>query len=586
MPRIDSTHESGSATSPDSAQAAADRPQHRQPSSSSRSQQFDVPHRSRPPSTHSRLSSISETESDPGIGSAPRKPPPSLRSDSVGSNDSFHSAVSETAAETFNARLAEALEQLANSGSVSQSQGVSPAAGAATSQASATAAVGAVAGLETVEGGQAIEMLTSGVQLNEAAGLNDGQQQAFLDQVADNRTVGGVAVAATVEFVAKAVVSGIHFGAVQSYVLLAADDLLDKNGVHDPVARAAAKAALVGPPLAVAHYTAEVILRTAMVSAAPRQQVPTDAKKAFPDTSDGFAQRRATMTAQQGAAKPGQPIGDMIGLASFMLANGVRAGAGGDNNQSNILASAMGGGFMALGHTLVNFATKTRSAGGELVPSHSVAGAPKEGVPKPSVGDKVGKAVPGALKATSKAKDSAGKDADGLGTIGNVVHDIFVAREAGLTQGEFIKEMFASKTEPESPSFGKRFAAGAAGPLAILGMGFFPDSGAKGLATNRGNTAGRFASTQKALQGLDPRKNSGTTRAVIGSEDLDTAMSQVRNLLASVIDGSHQTATSFLRLPASVAIDLFKVAAEVPAAYLNPFPSESGSHEDSLHSNV
>ena len=606
MPTVNPTHSPERTTPQESAQATAD-PQHRddRPSSSSRSQQrLEVPIRTqRPDVQRRRLSSISESGSE-GLeisGSAGRRePPPSLRRGSATSDDSMHSAVSEPAEETFNEQLAQALERLARRASASQSREISPAASAATSQASATAAVGAVAGLETVEGGQAIEMLTSGVEPNEAADLSAPQQQEYLNELARNRPAGSMAASAVVEFVAKAVVSGIHFGVVQSYVLMAADKLLDERGVTDPVARAAAQAALVGPPLAISHYVAEVILRTAGVSAAPRQQVPTDVKRAFPDTSEGFTQRRATMTAQQSAAKPGQPIGDIIGLASFAVSNGIREAAGGDNNQSNVLASAMGGAFMALGHTLVNFATGTRTAEGERVPSHVVAGVPTPGVPQPSIPDKVGKAVPAALKATSKAKDADGKDAVGLGMLGNVVHEIFVAREAGLTQGEFIKQVFASKTkpqlpktdpqmpktEPESPSVGKRFASGAAGPLAILGLGFFPNSAAKGLATNRGNTAGRFAGSTKAIKGLDPRKNSGTTRAVIGSEDPDTAMSQVRNLLASVVDGSHQTVASFLRLPASVTIDLFKLAAEVPAAIWQAASPESESRDAPPHSNV
>lgn len=585
MAPLNPTQSAGHTTPPDPAQASAGAagPQGRGGESSRLGAQghFDVPRR---PISSRPLSTISESgDSDLEYNTPPlrRTPPASLRRGSGASDDSMHSALSQPAEEEYQQQFSDALETL---GSIRNSRSVSPAISAAASRASAAAATGAVAGLETISGSEAIETLTQGVKPNEAGDLTVDQQKFFLNSLAEKRPAGGMAAASAVEFVAKAIVSGIHFGVVQSYVLTAAGNVLDEHGVHDPVARAAAQAALVGPSLAVAHYVAEVILRTAMVSAAPRQQVPTDVKKAFPEDSEGFAQRRATMTAQQSAAKPGQPIGDAIGLASFMLTNGIRAAVGGDDNQANVVASALGGGFMALGHTLVNFATETLTAGGEAVPSHVVAGVPTPEAQRPSIPEKVGKAVPAALKATAKAKDSEGKDAVGLGTMGNVVHEIFVARNAGLTQGELIKQVIASQTDPESPSFAKRFAAGAAGPLAILGLGFFPDSTAKGLSTNRGNTAARFAGTTKAVMGLNPLKNSGTTQAVIGTTNPDAAFGQMRNLLAAAVDGTHQTLGSFLRIPASVTIDLLKLAAE-PALF-RPNPARPESHEAAQQSNV
>jgi hypothetical protein len=423
-----------------------------------------------------------------------------------------------------------------------------------------------------------VDSLTADVTPGSMRNAGELDRTLFLTEIAQEQTAkrkaGAVASVLAAQWAGGVVLSGLPWGVAREFAKKGADDIIARAGIEDPMAQAAIRTAVVTAAVVLANYAASTIIRPAVLAAAPHQLTPTDAAKAFPSGTPDDLERQATLKKQQEAALPGNLIGDALGVGSQAVTAGVSTLFG----YEGWVTSAVGGGFTGLGQALLNLSTSTPAADGTRVPSHKIErGADSE----ESVSGRVSVAVDKAIKATAAAKDSEGKATRGYSPAGNVAHEILVARLMGVMQGVFVDEV-RKNSEPEELTTGEEAGSAMVSPLITLGTSFYPSTGTQGLGTNRGNTGRLGGNTIKAVKGLDPRTNAGTTQALVESM-AEGSVKDLFKLAAYLGDSTHQTTSAASRMPASVAIDMLKTFAdlvEAVPALVRPSPPAPESEQE------
>ena len=198
-----------------------------------------------------------------------------------------------------------------------------------------------------------------GVAYGPGTSLPLSDPERFLRETRRTRTPGNIAFTLAAEFTAKAVASGLHFGFVQGAMLNQAAKVLEASGIENPLLSALLQAAITAPVLASAHYLGEVVIRNAIVGGLPVKQTTTDVGHVIGDEN---AQARDTMKRQQAAARPGNPIGNIVALTAFTMTHGTRSVLGLNSYVPKAMGSAVAGGLMAVGHTLINYAAQVKAA--------------------------------------------------------------------------------------------------------------------------------------------------------------------------------------------------------------------------------
>lgn len=332
---------------------------------------------------------------------------------------------------------------------------------------------------------------------------------------------------------AKGTASFLHFGLVQNYSGVMAQAVLDRYGATNPALRNLASAAMQAPLMAAAHYVGEMIVRPFMLALFGAALEKTDPDELVDGSGPEADARRDRLARQQKAPKMGEPIGDMLSLAGFMLAHATRMGTLGQTTPITTSAfSGLGGLLGVAGQTAA--ALNMRSGDGPAfhVTKLHWANAPAE-------------AAQG-FEASQRVTDDAGNIVRGHGRVGNVLQDLFV-RGFGAFIGLMLKTAFTS-IKPNDTTANKAFN-GAMGSFTFLGMAYFASLG---LLTLRGKVSRPGEATMRGIKALDPRQATGSTAAVLGPGRNPVFTRAVQSL-----DVVHHVAKTLQTLPVrAVAFDV------------------------------
>ena len=332
---------------------------------------------------------------------------------------------------------------------------------------------------------------------------------------------------------AKGSASFLHFGLVQNYSGVMAQAVLDRYGVTNPALRNVASAAMQAPLMAAAHYVGEMIVRPFMLALFGAALEKTDPNEIVGGSGPEADALRERLARQQKAPKMGEPIGDMLALAGFMVAHATRMGTLGQTTPITTSAfSGLGGLLGVAAQTTAALNMRSGDAPAFRVTKLHRANAPAE-------------AAQG-FEASQRVTDDAGNIVRGHGPVGNVLQDLFV-RGFGAFMGLMLKTAFTS-TKPNDTTAGKAFN-GAMGSFAFLGMAYFASLG---MLTMRGKVSRPGEATMRGIKALDPRQATGSTAAVLGPGRNPVFTGAVQSL-----DVVHHVAKTLQTLPVrAVAFDV------------------------------
>lgn len=346
------------------------------------------------------------------------------------------------------------------------------------------------------------------------------------------------------EAAGKFVASFLSFGITKSLTEDFVGGLLDQYWPElTPAERAAWLALATAPALAVAHFTAEMVVRPALLSLMGASINATDPKLVYPDAADPAQQDaveldRKRLVDLQNATKVGRLVPDLIGSLAFGAAHGIRAlfGAAGGSVLARSATSGSAAALMSMGHTAL--ALRTMTPDGHR--THYV-GTPSDAMTV------VKTSVNGVLAATT---------AEGVRTEGrawqarNLVQDVLGVRGSASLVGL----MLANETQVALSSKGGSPATGSAAygkghlTLAALVAGFFPNLS---LNARRAKTDDVMSGTLGALAQMPPDKHPGSVAKLLGLRE-----GSFEKAVADVAEGLYHSVRITSTLPAHVALDI------------------------------
>jgi hypothetical protein len=373
------------------------------------------------------------------------------------------------------------------------------------------------------------------------------------------------------EFGAKFVASAMHFGLARQYAEFGLGRLLTHLAPNHPAAAAildnprglAAVTALVAAPaLASSHYLGEVHVRPLILKTLGARVTATSPEDALP--GDDLAQGR--MKAQQAAGRIGKAPGDLIGLAAFGIAHGVRGALGATSPLASSLTSGIGGGSMAAVHSLLNLNTHTEANDGSVsAPTHHVTNGGFTSIR--DVGDVVSRSF------KSVAGNGPVRD-----QVANTFQDIFGARGIAALQGlliaNLVKAQIANSTAGSEPTVGQKFGQTTAATVALLGLSFFANLS---LAARRGKTSEPMSGSIAALKSLDPSTiaEGGGMHALMEAKSTG-AGARAWNAALKVVDGAARAGKTLETLPGHAVLDTLTLGKHAAGWMFSPVFSAGG----------
>jgi hypothetical protein len=357
------------------------------------------------------------------------------------------------------------------------------------------------------------------------------------------------------ESAAKFIASGLHFGLARQFTEAAFGSFLTHMASNHPTAKAildtpraqaAITAVVTAPVLAASHHVGEVHIRALVLNVLGAQVAPTNAAIAFPD--DMAAQDR--MRAQQSAGRIGKAPADLLGLASFVFAHGIRGALGGTTPLAASLTSGIAGGAMAAAHSLLNLNTHTEDSHGTYdAPTHHVhAGGVK------SMRD-LGNVISESFKKI--AGNGPIKD-----QVANTLQDVFGSRGVAALQGlliaNLVKAQMTDSQTGSDPSVAQKFGQTSAATIALLGLGFFANLS---LAERRGKTSEPMSGTIRAVKSLDPSGSAKDGGMLALMEAKNTGVgARAWNAVLYAVDVAAHTGKTLQTLPGHVVLDTLTLA--------------------------
>ncbi|NRO98995.1 hypothetical protein GWC77_24110 [Paraburkholderia sp. NMBU_R16] len=353
------------------------------------------------------------------------------------------------------------------------------------------------------------------------------------------------ALAILAESTAKSIASSINFGVTRQYIEAAVTPLVN-HMVAEGLSREAIKAFAVAAPLAIGHHLGEIYVRELVLQLWGARVVPTRPESVLP--GDEPAQRQ--MKARQAAGRIGSTPADMIGVTSFGATSGTRAALGGTTPWAATVASAVGGGAMAAAHALLNLSTHAQSTdGGTRVPTHHVQRTPRV------------KSMAAASNVIAQSFKKVAGDGPLSSQLAHTSHDIAVrgfAALQGLLIANLIKAQMTADSADHESDAATKFLQGAAGSLALLGLGFFANLS---LAARRGTTSQAMSGTVRAIKSIDPRTTSyaGGMHALMEAKRTGVG-ARAWNAALKAIEATAHTARTIETLPGHLVFDLATAA--------------------------
>lgn len=343
------------------------------------------------------------------------------------------------------------------------------------------------------------------------------------------------------ETLAKAVASGIHFGATANFTRGAiAEAIGEKLAESHPYIAALAESSATAVVFGASHYLGEIVVRPGLLAAMGAKLEELKPEQLFPN--DDVAQK--LFKSLQGNSKIGSAAGNAIGLAAFCVVHGIRGHLGLQSEAAATAASAIGGGTMAFGHTLLAAFTQLNGQ-----PTHT-AGSPNI--------SQMFKAASASMKTVA----NKGGAADSMDRIFNTLQDVMVRAGGGgqgMVSSDMLKKYFERKAQGNSPAGREGFEQNATQTFMLLGLAFFANLS---LADRRGKTGAPFSGTADALKkATDLKKmiDDGPTGAL--AQGLGSSVpAQGAKGLAHGVDVANNVVSALLTLPMNVTFDTATLA--------------------------
>lgn len=337
--------------------------------------------------------------------------------------------------------------------------------------------------------------------------------------------------AAGIEVVAKGIASALHFGLVRNTLLRA-------TGEWEAVAAQIAAAMLVAEGTGAAHEVGEMLVKPILTKITGLTIDARDPRKVFDDeagpspSGESVESRRFRMSQQQSLGKVNSLPGNLAGLIGFGTSLGVAAHYGATSVNSLAIASGVGGAVMQLGHTITNLTT---GVVGE--PTHEVR------ISQEHLTERLREAVVEVLPRKIPATEGAAERDETVDEVlRRLSYDVTVGRGVPLLQGAAVQ--MAVQAGLAMGGYEANFATGMLGPVALLGVGFFPLH--PPLRASYEGTGTLFEQTLKNLNA----KPTQLMSLVSPTEQQQEVINALK-----VADGLHLIYSQVVRIPSHLLLD-------------------------------